>query len=77
MLHIHCDLAYFACDAPEEFLYLCTCLQVEHAEAEAVEGFFADLLRVVPAFEEVGIVEFVPNLIQLKGEFVGFGIYFF
>ena len=42
-------------------------------QAEKVEGFFADLQRIVPAFEQSGLVEAIPDVVEFAGELMGIG----
>ena len=65
MFHCLGNVVDLARHRPEQFLNLRTGVQVEHAEAEAVERLLAYLQGVVPAFEQRLLSEAVPYLIQL------------
>ena len=70
MLHVVGNGIYFAADAPIEFLYLCSCVEVNNAVAEEVECLFAYLLGIVPRFEDAALAQVVPYLIQLFHTFL-------
>ena len=64
------DVVHLTGDAPEQAFDLGARLEVEQAEAEQVEGLFADLLGVVPDFQRGAFGELVPRLVKFLDEFV-------
>ena len=76
MLHVVGELANFVSNTPVQALYLCTSLQVEKPHTEEVEGFFADILGIVPVLEHGTLVNLVPNLRQVAYELVVLGLGF-
>ena len=65
MLHVAHDVVHVARHAPEEFLHQCACAQVDESQTKAVERLVANLQRVVPVLEQAGLVDFVPDFIQV------------
>ncbi len=63
-------MVHLSGDGPEQTLNLGPRLEVEQSEAEQVEGFFANLLGVVPNLQRGTLVEFVPRVVEFLDEFV-------